>query len=185
LGEEKRKYYQQLCLEELDRAQSIITDYLALAKPDPDVVEPLNVMDEVQYVSNVLQSYANFGNTEIVKTFGNNPSLMVNGDRNKFRQAMINIGKNSIEAMPNGGILEIKVEKTDRSIVISFIDTGTGMTNEQIRRLGTPYYSTKEKGTGLGTMLSFNIIKTMNGKIDIKSEIGKGTSFQILFPTAL
>lgn len=183
LGEEKRKYYQQVCLEELDRAQSIITDYLALAKPDPDVVEPLNVLEEVQYVSNVLQSYANFGNTEIVRSYDHDPSLMVNGDRNKFRQAMINIGKNSIEAMPNGGLLEIKVEKTDRNIVISFIDTGMGMTSEQIKRLGTPYYSTKEKGTGLGTMVSFNIIKTMNGKIDIKSEIGKGTSFRILFPT--
>jgi two-component system sporulation sensor kinase B len=60
--------------------------------------------------------------------------------------------------------------------VISIIDTGIGMTPEQINRLGTPYYSTKDKGTGLGSMVTFSIIKKMQGKIEIKSEKGKGTT---------
>ncbi|MGO4373999.1 ATP-binding protein, partial [Paenibacillus sp. MCAF20] len=93
----------------------------------------------------------------------------------------INIGKNAIEAMPGGGLLEIRSEKYQDQLLISINDTGCGMTQEQIRRLGTPYYSTKEKGTGLGTMVSFGIIKKMNGKIDIQSRIGAGTSFQFSF----
>jgi two-component system sporulation sensor kinase B len=66
--------------------------------------------------------------------------------------------------------------------VISVADTGIGMTEEQINRLGTPYYSTKDKGTGLGTMVSFSIIKKMGGTITIKSEPGKGTVYHISFP---
>jgi two-component system sporulation sensor kinase B len=179
----KRQYYQKMCLEELDRAQHIITDYLALAKPDPEVVEPININEELNYIANVLQSYANFSNTEIVKKLDAGPAPVIIGDRSKLRQTLINIGKNSIEAMPEGGLLEMKVEKKDRNVVVTIKDNGVGMTNEQIKRLGTPYYSTKEKGTGLGTMVSFNIIRRMNGSIDIKSEVGKGTSFQIVFPS--
>jgi len=181
---EKRDYYLKMCLEELDRAQNIITDYLTLARPEPEVVEKIRINDEVHYIVNVLNSYANFNQTEIIssrydETYG---ELNISGDRSKLRQALINIGKNAIEAMPNGGVLEIHVNKVGRDAVVSFADTGTGMTQEQIKRLGTPYYSTKEKGTGLGTMVSFNIIKKMNGKIEINSEVGKGTLFKIVFP---
>jgi two-component system sporulation sensor kinase B len=108
--------------------------------------------------------------------------LHLEGDRYKFRQALINIGKNAIEAMDDGGILEIKANKVNDHIVMVISDNGIGMTSEQIKRLGIPYYSTKEKGTGLGTMVSFGIIKKMNGKIEIKSELGKGTEYKIIFP---
>jgi two-component system sporulation sensor kinase B len=179
---DKKNYYQKICLEELDRAQLIITEYLSLAKPDPETIEIINVNDEISYLSNILLTYANYNNIQIMVVLSEDSPLLVIGDRYKFRQALINIGKNGIEAMNNGGILEIKTYKINDNIVMVISDTGIGMTSEQIKRLGIPYYSTKEKGTGLGTMVSFGIIKKMNGKIDIKSELGKGTEYKIIFP---
>lgn len=84
--------------------------------------------------------------------------------------------------MPEGGVLDFKLNAAGEAVVLTVCDTGVGMTEQQINRLGTPYYSTKEKGTGLGTMVSFGIIRKMDGKIDIKSEPGKGTEYNISFP---
>lgn len=182
LDKEKKDFYKKICFEELDRAQLIITDYLSLAKPDPEIIEKINITDEIRYLSNVLLTYANYNNIQIIEALSKDHSLHIVGDRYKFRQALINIGKNAIESMQGGGILELKINKWNDHAVIIISDTGNGMTSEQIKRLGTPYYSTKEKGTGLGTMVSFGIIKKMNGKIDIKSEIGKGTEFVLSFP---
>ena len=182
VNKEKEDFYQKICLEELNRAEQIITDYLSIAKPDPELIEKINVNDEINYLSSVLLTYANYNTIQINTTVLEDPGLNIIGDRNKFRQALINIGKNAIEAMHNGGMLEIKVNKLNEHIIISISDSGIGMSAEQIKRLGTPYYSTKEKGTGLGTMVSFGIIKKMNGKIDIKSQLGKGTEYIISFP---
>jgi two-component system sporulation sensor kinase B len=181
LNQQRRDYYRKICLDELDRAQMIITDYLSLAKPDPEEMEMMHLQEEVEYVSNILLTYANFNNVLIRTQLSGFASI--EGDRYKLRQALINIGKNGIEAMTAGGVLEINLDKVNDTAILTIRDTGIGMTREQINRLGTPYYSTKEKGTGLGTMVSFGIIKKMAGKIEIISEPGKGTEYQIFFAT--
>ncbi|WP_052487249.1 ATP-binding protein [Gordoniibacillus kamchatkensis] len=182
LNKEKRDYYQQICLEELDRAQHIISDYLSLAKPDPEHIEDIKLNDEVTYVANILQTYANYNNVQIGMNMAESEPLLILGDRYKLRQALINIGKNAIEAMPDGGVLQFTTNKAGGEAELCISDTGIGMTPQQISRLGTPYYSTKEKGTGLGTMVSLGIIKKMNGKVNIESEVGKGTEVHIAFP---
>ncbi|MDF2678990.1 MAG: histidine kinase [Brevibacillus sp.] len=182
LDKQKREFYQKICLEELDRAQLIITDYLSLAKPDPEIIETITINDEINYLSNVLLTYANYNNIQINRILPESHLLRIVGDRYKFRQALINIGKNAIEALPDGGILEMQAACRNDQAVIIIRDNGIGMTPEQIKRLGTPYYSTKEKGTGLGTMVSFGIIKKMNGKIEITSELGVGTEYTLIFP---
>ncbi|WP_219641148.1 sensor histidine kinase [Cohnella sp. CFH 77786] len=176
---QRREYYRNICLDELDRAQNIISDYLTLAKPDPEVVERIDLKEEVEYVSQILLAYANYNNVVIQTQLCD--EAYAEGDRHKLRQALINIGKNVIEAMPGGGQLLFALKKTNGGVVLTVSDTGVGMTPEQISRLGTPYYSTKEKGTGLGTMVSFGIIKKMHGKIEIKSELGVGTEYHIIF----
>lgn len=181
LNQQKKEFYKKISLEELDRAQLIITDYLSLAKPDPEKVEMIDLNEEALYLSHVLMTYANFNNIQIKESVTEGQPLYVNGDRYKFRQAMINIGKNAIEAMPGGGLLTIKAEKAEDRLAIAISDTGHGMTQDQVKRIGTAYYSTKEEGTGLGTMVSFGIIKKMNGKIDINSEVGVGTTFRFSF----
>lgn len=182
LSAEKRAFYQKISLEELDRAQQIISDYLMLAKPDPEHMETLDMRTEIQYITNILLPYANYQNVQIRFDKLPNESVCLIGDKFKFRQALINIGKNGIEAMPDGGTLDFDVKAVGSKVVLSVRDTGIGMTPEQVNRLGTPYYSTKDRGTGLGTMVSFGIIKKMHGKIDVRSEVGRGTEYSLAFP---
>ena len=84
--------------------------------------------------------------------------------------------------MPDNGHLQICQSVTDGMIKIDIRDEGKGMTQEQINRLGEPYFTTKEKGTGLGMMVSYSIIKSMNGTIKVTSEYGKGTCFTLKLP---
>ncbi|WP_171684950.1 ATP-binding protein [Paenibacillus planticolens] len=182
LDQTKIQFYQQISLEELDRAQLIISDYLAIAKPEPEKDELINLKDEVQYVSQVLLTIANYHDVKMEVSLPDE-QICIQGDRNKLRQSLINLGKNAIEAMPkNGGVLEIILTEQANKRIITMRDNGIGMTKEQISRLGTPYFSTKQKGTGLGTMVSFSLIRAMKGKIHITSEKGKGTEFEISFP---
>ncbi|MEK3990391.1 ATP-binding protein [Robertmurraya sp. FSL R5-0851] len=86
--------------------------------------------------------------------------------------------------MPSGGQLIIRTDKNKKNVTISVIDHGIGMTKEQLDRLGEPYYSTKgSKGTGLGMMVVYSIVKAMNGMIRVQSEVGVGTTFRFIFPS--
>ncbi|WP_426449752.1 ATP-binding protein [Paenibacillus sp. S-38] len=179
---EKESRFMKLALEELDRAQEIIGDYLAYAKPDADRLEELEVEDEIRYVTGVLQPYALFGEVEIETDCPEHNWVL--GERQKFRQCLINLVKNSIEAMPEGGKLRIAIHALQNKVEVRIVDNGTGMTPEEVSRIGKAFYTTKEKGTGLGTMVAFSIIKAMNGRIDIHSKKGAGTEFTILLPKA-
>jgi two-component system, sporulation sensor kinase B len=157
-----------------------------LAKPQPDFIDKLDISFEIKYISDVLTSYANLNGVTIEIENETDKALFILGDRQKFRQSIINIAKNSIEAMsdPKSGVLKFVVSTKKNWVFLIIKDTGVGMNPDQVSRLGSPYYSTKEKGTGLGTMVSFSILKAMMGKVEVKSELGKGTEYNIFFPVA-
>ncbi|MCP3764193.1 ATP-binding protein [Domibacillus sp. A3M-37] len=181
LTNEQKNFYISTSLEELDRAASIITDYLTFATPSLENVEMLELNKELDHIIKTVTPLAlmNAVGIEIQKT----EAIYIAGEREKLHQCLINLIKNSIEAMPGGGKLMITLQVLNDKVVITVADTGAGMTDEQIERLGTPYFSTKVNGTGLGTMVIFSIVKAMMGEIKVDSEIGKGTCFTILFPT--
>ncbi len=181
LTEEQKNLYIQLSLEELNRAESIITDYLTFAKPSVEYLEKLELSKELDYIVHVLNPYATMRNTVIQVEKEDGP-LHIFGESRELRQSLLNIMKNGIESMELGGTLAIQVQKVKEHAVITIKDTGKGMSSEQIEKLGTPYYSTKDKGTGLGTMVAFSIIKAMKGEIKVDSKIGKGTCFFISIP---
>ncbi|MFC3882228.1 ATP-binding protein [Bacillus songklensis] len=177
-----RKKYVDIAIQELDRAAEIINDYLTFAKPILEKKEKINVFEEIQHAVSVITPLANMNTVRIRLSLLNNEKYFVVGERKKFQQCLINMLKNGIEAMPDGGELQILLSYNHPNIQIDICDTGKGMTQEQMNRLGEPYFTTKEKGTGLGTMVSFSIIKGMNGKISVASEEGKGTYFSIKIP---
>ncbi|WP_026671883.1 sensor histidine kinase [Alkalihalobacterium bogoriense] len=183
LTEDQKKNYIAHSIEELDRASTIITNYLTYAKPSSLQNHTLDVCKEITYIMNILKPFATIRNVEMfMKTSVN--SCYVNGNAQQFQQCLINIIKNGIEAMQTGGKIFIDMYCVERDVVINIQDTGNGMTDEQVRKLGTPYFSTKEEGTGLGVMVAFNIIKTLDGQIKVKSTVGEGTSFLIALPLA-
>ncbi len=181
LTKEQKQLYIQLSLEELDRAESIIADYLTFAKPSLEHLKPLDVSKEIDYIVHVLNPYATMNNI-FIHVEQEDDSLHIFGESKELRQSLINIIKNGIESMEPCGTLFIQLKKENDSVIIVIKDTGKGMSTEQIEKLGTPYYSTKDKGTGLGTMVAFSIIKAMQGEIEVESELGKGTSFSISIP---
>lgn len=176
-----QKKYADLMISELDRAHSIINDYLTLAKPQAeDVSEVINLHDHIKMVIDVMSSFALYNGVEVMDDL--NTSLYLKGNKEKLSQVLINIIKNSIEASRPGTVVEICSFRSKEYGVIEITDKGNGMSKEQIKRIGTPFYSTKNKGTGLGMMICYRITKNMKGTITINSEEGKGTAVQIKIP---
>jgi two-component system sporulation sensor kinase B len=178
------KQYLGTAIQELDRASDIINDYLTFAKPAPEKVEKVFIFQEVHNVVNVLTPLANMKDVQIFTNLDESNQNYISGDRKKLEQSLINIVKNGIESMPEGGKLIINSVVDYPVVRIKIRDEGKGMTQQQINRLGEPYFTMKNNGTGLGMMVSFSLIKGMDGHISVDSEVGKWTSFTIEFPMA-
>lgn len=178
---DKKKEFIQLSIEELDRLNEIINDFLSFGKPTINSIERVEVGYQLQRVVNIIQSYTLNTNVEIKTDILDN--CWIHANPQKLNQCLINILKNAIESMLNGGIIWITCSSSDDGYIkINIKDQGVGMTKEQIDRLGSPFYSLKENGTGLGMMVSFQIVQSLNGKIQVNSEKDKGTEFIILLP---
>ena len=177
----KEKGYIEYSLQELNRAEKIVSDFLAFSKPQSKTQVYSNFEEETEYAKNVLLPYASMHKVDIQLTYHN--SLYKHYDRNQIQQCLINLYKNGIEAMKEtGGILTVDVSEQKKKIVIKVSDSGVGMTTEELSRLGKPYYSTKEKGTGLGLLMVYSSINKLRGYIEVESEKGKGTTFSIFIP---
>ncbi|GIQ70215.1 hypothetical protein XYCOK13_30390 [Xylanibacillus composti] len=177
---EKTKKYLSLALDELDRASDIITDFLTFAKPQLDHVAKLHLATEMKHIEGVLLPLTNLQGGEIVSNIPND--LYIKGNSAKFKQALINIIKNSIESLRGKGQIRISALKERNDVVIVIRDNGEGMDEATVAKLGQPYFSTKTKGTGLGLMVTFRIIEVMNGSIHFSSELGVGTEVIIRIP---
>lgn len=173
--------YLGIISEEVKRIEEILTELLILAKPQAHKFTKANVTATVQQVVTLLETQAIMKNIQIQTDFDINVPEM-ECDENQLKQVWINYLKNGIEAMGNGGIINVAVKREERGISITFGDQGTGMSEEQIKRLGEPFFSTKEQGTGLGFMISRKIIENHGGQIDITSDIGQGTTIRIFLP---
>ncbi|PFN27838.1 two-component sensor histidine kinase [Bacillus cereus] len=179
LTPESRDEYIEHILEELNRAQEIIDDYLTFAKPASEKLDHIAVEQELNRVINMILPLCNMNTIHITKDFS---KATIVGNKQHFQQCFLNLIKNGIEAMPNGGTLNISSSISNNKVVIRIEDNGVGMSQEQINRFGEPYFSTKTKGTGLGTMVAVKIIETMHGTLKIQSVVNKGTTLMITFP---
>lgn len=173
--------YFEVIKTELERIESIITEFLILAKPQAVQFQKVDIGKVIRHTVDLLTPQALMTNVQLIMEMDQNLPV-VYAESNQLKQVFINIIKNAIEVMPKGGnvLIQSKVEKEYICIMIS--DEGTGIPEEKIKKLGEPFYTTKERGTGLGLMVSFKIIKEHNGKVEVKSSVGKGTTFYIYLP---
>jgi len=180
---DKKKRYIALSIEELDRADEIINDLLIFAKPTTDNMYKVDVGIELNRILNITKAYSISLDVEIKHYITNDCWAYANPQ--KLRQCLINILKNAIESMPDGGYVWVTCIRTGNgNIEIIIQDEGIGMSKEQVDRLGTPFYSLKESGTGLGMMVSYQIISSFKGQIKVTSVKEEGTAFCILLPVA-
>jgi two-component system, sporulation sensor kinase B len=173
--------YAKYAIDEANRASEIINDYLMFAKPHPNDETIMNVNQEIQKSIDILKPLCLKQNIQTDISFDHKAAIK--GDPHKFQQVLINIFKNSIEAMPKGGNLTIYTAEEKEKISIKISDTGHGMTPEHLARLGEPYFSLKgQKGTGLGMMVVFRIVESMKGHVQVNSKYNLGTSITLTFP---
>ncbi|MEH7459949.1 HAMP domain-containing sensor histidine kinase [Bacillus sp. JJ1127] len=177
----KNKDYMRLVLAELDRAEQIISDYLNLARPQIEKKEHICLSAQLIEMTTLMSSFAAMQGVYLQVEISEN--LYTIGDKTKLKQAIMNVVKNGIEAIQeNKGYLKVTANQKGEIIIVRVKDSGIGMTKEQLARLGQPYYSLKEKGTGLGLMVTFSILQAHNGTLEYNSESGKGTEAIITLP---
>ncbi|MEQ2468575.1 HAMP domain-containing sensor histidine kinase [Niallia sp. CLA-SR-H024] len=112
----------------------------------------------------------------------NKDKVIVNCDKNKIKQVFINLIKNAIDAMNNGGKICIRINECKKYVQIEIVDQGKGISKEVLNKIGEPFYTTKAKGTGIGLMISFQIIESHQGTISVASKVDVGTTFTITLP---
>jgi signal transduction histidine kinase len=103
-------------------------------------------------------------------------------DATQLQQVLVNLVKNAMQAMTKGGILTLQTGETPESVWVSVTDTGGGIPEEQMRRIFEPFYTTKKKGTGLGLMIVQRIVRAHEGRIELESHVGRGTTFRVWLP---
>lgn len=181
--DDKKKDYLKIALSELERAEYIITDYLNLAKPQADLLE---IVDVPVFLNNNLEIMNSYGLIQNVQMHlnCNQTDLFIWADKPKLSQVILNLIKNGVEAVPNAGEVMVNAYYRDGNIFIEIIDTGKGMSKEELNNIGTPFFTTKAAGTGLGIIVTIRIVEAMNGKITFESELDKGTKVIIRLPAA-
>ncbi len=179
---ENQNYY-DIMLSELERMNYIVGEFILIAKPPQDKeFEYRSLTAMITDIVTVLDSQAILNNVEINCHFPQElPKVLC--DEHQLKQVFVNLVKNAIEAMPEGGLLLITGELAEQGIRIRFSDSGKGIAEDQLPRLGEPFYTTKEKGNGLGLMICHQIIENHKGKIHIESTLGAGTTVEIVLPT--
>ncbi|MCM3764523.1 ATP-binding protein [Neobacillus niacini] len=175
--------YYDIVLTELDRINNIVGEFLVLAKPTAAAFTELDVKNLIKDVVTFFNTQSIMSNAQIFVEFDSElPKLM--GEENQLKQVFLNLLKNAVEAMPNGGNIDVTVTvKEEGKISIQVCDQGVGIPVERIPTLGEPFYTTKEKGTGLGLMTCFKIIESHSGELKIQSEEGSGTTVEVTLPT--
>lgn len=175
----KQKF--RLLIEELETAEQVVTDLLSLSKPSTNrVAEKINVQTVIDNVAELLQSYGLSTKNKIEIDIENDCTINMN--KMELHQVLVNIIKNAIEASYSGDSIVVRAVKRDEDVIITVTDYGKGMSSQELESIGTPFYSLKSKGTGLGIMICNQIVVNNNGSIHYESAVGKGTTVTIKLP---
>lgn len=176
---EIHKRYFRLMIEELDRANSIITEFLSIGNTRTSDLQMLNLNTIIEDIMPLIGADAQNQNKVIQFDMNDIPELLLN--RDEIRQLLINLYRNGFEAMSIGKVLTISTYKEGGNcVVLAVRDQGEGIRPEVLEKLGTPFYTTKDNGTGLGLGICYAIATRHNAEIDIQTGVG-GTTFFIKF----
>ena len=171
-----------LMIDELNTAEQVISQFLSIAKPNKDKeTETVNVKIVLQSVTDLLHSYGLLHDNKIELNVVEDCYIAANNI--EFKQLLINVIKNAIEASRIGDSVIVTSGRKKDFVEIKVIDYGHGMSEAEVESLGTPFYSLKNKGTGLGMMICYNIAEKYKGTIDFQSSKGEGTAVTIRFPS--
>ena len=176
------KNYFDLMIEELDRTNSMITDFLSLAKNKPTELKRQCLNKLLSNLFPLLLADAYYQGKKCIFEPGVLVALDI--DTNEITQMVLNFARNGLEAMPPNGCLTISTFMDEQKVVLSVRDEGTGISTENISKLGTPFFTTKEGGTGMGLPMCYSIADRHNALIEVKTGPDE-TTFLVRFPQPL
>lgn len=172
-----------MVLSEIDRINEIVSELLVLSKPQTKELTLIPILDIIRYVTSLVSNEAQKNNISI-EIVDIKEDMLIRGDKNNLKQVFINLIKNSMEAMPAGGKIEISgCYDTVEGVSITVRDDGSGISPSNLEMLGDPFFTSKEKGMGLGLTITKKIIQEHKGQLKIESEEGNGTAVSVILPT--
>ncbi|RJQ50503.1 MAG: PAS domain S-box protein [Nitrospiraceae bacterium] len=172
----------KIALSEMDRLNGIITDFLLYARPQKPDREPFDLHQSLRDVVMLLQG-SESGKENVTITAKSEGRLMITGDAKQMQQVFWNLGINAVDAVSEGGRVDIYTARKGNKVEIVFRDTGTGINMSDMDKIFYPFFTTKEKGTGLGLSIARKIIEEHGGKIMVESGgPGNGTTFRVILP---
>ena len=174
---DKREYL-EIMIEELNRANSIIGEFLNLARNKIVDLKTCQINQVIRSLAPLLQADAFLSDRTIILKLGDVPDLLL--DVKEIRQLIINLVRNALEATPCGGMVEITTRQENNFVLLSIKDQGKGIPDDVLEKLGTPFFSTKDNGTGLGLAICFRIIERHKARLGIDSN-SSGTTFTVKF----
>jgi PAS domain S-box-containing protein len=184
LPEEKRgklKEYVRVARDEVGRLDAIVTQFLRAVRPSKPNLELGSVNDAVREATSFLKQELKDRDVLVEEELASTaPRILF--DRSQLKQAFYNLIRNAIQAMGKGGILHVSTETTSDHVVVSFRDTGGGISEENLGKVFQPYFTTKSEGSGLGLMIVHRIVRDHGGQNEIESHVGRGTTVRILLP---
>lgn len=170
--------YYDLMIEELDRANTIISNYLNMAKSKPLELVPGNLNEIIELIYPMIQADASYKDKQVRIDLNEIPMVYI--DEKEIRQLIVNMSRNGLEAMPPGGVLVIGTRAEDGDAILYIKDEGLGIDQQLLNRLGTPFLTTKEDGTGLGLAVCYGIAARHNAQIKVDTG-PEGTTFWVRF----
>lgn len=172
------KEFFNIMIEELDRANSILTEFLSITRNKPTSLECHNINDIVISTLPLLQADAQNNDKLLNAELNDVSDLQL--DVQEIRQLLLNLVRNGFEAMTSGGQVSIRTYSSNGEVVLVVSDEGTGIEEIVLEKLGTPFYTTKEKGTGLGLAVCYGIVSRHNGRISVETS-PSGSTFYVYF----
>ena len=182
-GEIARKLEEYLAVAkgEINRLDYIITQFLNAIRPTVPQIRPASLNEVVHETLKLLQpELDNRGVSLKTRLARQLPATPI--DATQIQQVLVNLIKNAIHAMTKGGTLTVQTAEGAQGVWVSVADTGGGIPQEQISRIFDPFFTTKKKGTGLGLMIVQRIVRAHGGRIELESQVGRGTVFRIWLP---
>ncbi len=173
-----------IVLRESDRLNSIITNFLTYARPRVSNFSDTDVSEAINDTFTLLRHSPDVKENHVLEADLPKRSVLIAADSTQLKQIFWNLARNSIQAMPDGGIFRVRLEEMPNNrIKIIFSDTGNGMSPEQVERLFEPFSNSTTGGTGLGLSIVYQIIRDHHGTINVRSAEGKGTTITIELPS--
>ena len=178
IPQDSHQRYIHTAIQELDRSESIISEYLNFARPHENHLSLFDVNKELHIICEIMHAFAAIHSVEL--TFEESNKIFLQGDPLKFKQALMNLIKNAIEAGSTHVTIHTVTNEGQMTIVIT--DNGHGMTRETLAQIGQPFHSAKERGTGLGLTVTLQLITDMKGEVRFDSDTAQGTQVILTFP---